>query len=213
MLDLRGVSVMAVMGGILVLTGCEDSAGSHAGSGAPSSSPSVNASVSAGAPSHVPADTTSSAFAGTTPTPSRTSAAPARATTSPTPAGTAASADRSGCHNLTATNAVKAAVTAAYQRSFPRFAHIQPVPGQFFYGQCGGVRYAATRFESTPGATYEQLVSMQDEGGATKYFRSTSAGNWSYVASDGFPRGPQGCGDVPQIPEALAAVWRNCSVM
>lgn len=61
MLDLRGVSVMAVMGGILVLTGCEDSSGSHAGPGAPSLSPSVNASVSAGAPSHVPADTMPSA--------------------------------------------------------------------------------------------------------------------------------------------------------
>ncbi|KUO21331.1 hypothetical protein AQJ91_10245 [Streptomyces dysideae] len=107
---------------------------------------------------------------------------------------------------------MKAAVTAAYQRSFPRFAHIQPVPRQFFYGQCGGVRYAATRFESTPGATHEQLVGMQDEGSATKYFRSTSAGSWSYLASDGSPRGPHGCGDVPQIPETLAAAWGNCSV-
>ncbi|WP_151484079.1 hypothetical protein [Streptomyces albicerus] len=103
-------------------------------------------------------------------------------------------------------------MTVAYQRSFPRFAHIQPVPGQFFYGQCGGVRYAAARFESTPGTTYEELVRLQDEGGATKYFRGTSAGSWSYVASDGFPRGPQGCGDVAQIPEALAEVWGNCSV-
>jgi hypothetical protein len=54
---------------------------------------------------------------------------------------------------------------------------------------------------------------MQDEGTASKYFRSTSSGNWSYVASYGFPRGPHGCGDVPPIPEALAAVWGNCSVV
>ncbi|MDW4911253.1 hypothetical protein RB628_39665 [Streptomyces sp. ADMS] len=101
-------------------------------------------------------------------------------------------------------------MTAAYRRSFPRFAHIQPVPGQFFYGQCGGVRYAATRFESTSGATYEQLVGMQDEGSAAKYFRGTSANSWSYLASDGSPRGPHGCRDVPQIPEALAAAWGNC---
>lgn len=208
MLDFRGVSVKAaaaVTGGILVLTGCEDSSGGPADSGAPSSSPSITAPAVADPPSPVPADTTSTP----SPTPSR---APARATTSPTQAGTATSADRSGCHNLTVTDAVKAAVTAAYQRSFPRFAHIQPVPQQFFYGQCGGVRYAATRFESTPGATHEELVGMQDEGSATKYFRGTSADGWSYLASDGFPRGSRGCGDVPQIPEALAAAWGNCSV-
>ncbi|MGX1915073.1 hypothetical protein ACWIID_40560 [Streptomyces phaeochromogenes] len=201
--DFRGMTVMAVMGGILVLSGCEDSSGSHAGSDVPSSWPSVDAPVVAGTPSHVPTRTT-------TPTPSRTSAAPARATTSPAPAGTTTSADPSSCRNLTATDAVKAAVTAAYQRSFPRFAHIQPVPRQFFYGQCGGVRYAVTRFESTSGATYEELVGMQDEGSAAKYFRGTSADSWSYLASDGSPRGPHGCGDVPQIPEALAAAWGNC---
>ncbi|UUU23750.1 hypothetical protein [Streptomyces sp. DSM 40750] len=207
MLVLRGMPVLAVMSGILLLTGCEDASGSHAGSGAAlSSSPSVNASVRAGTPPHVPARTT-------TPTPSRTSAAPAGATASPTPTGTATAVGRSGCHNLTATDAVKSAVTAAYRRGFPRFAHMQPVPRQFFYGQCGDVRYAATRFESTPGATYEELVSTQDEGSVTKYFRGTSADSWSYIASDTFPRGPHGCGDVPQIPEALAAAWGNCWVM
>jgi hypothetical protein len=203
MLDPRRMSVMSVisvMGGILLLTGCEHPAGSHAGRGAPSSSPSVTVSAPADPPPPVPADTTP------TPTPPRISAAPAGATTPPT------SAAPSSCHNLTATNAVKSAVTAAYQRSFPRFAHIRPAPQQFFYGQCGGVRYAATRFESTPGATHEELVSMQDEGSATKYFRSTSASGWSYLASDGSPPGPHGCGEVPQIPESLAATWGNCSV-
>ncbi|MCX4857532.1 hypothetical protein [Streptomyces canus] len=147
-----------------------------------------------------------------TPAPSRSPAAPTGATASSTPAGTATSAPPSGCHNLTATSTVKAAVTAAYQRSFPRFTHIRPVPQQFFYGRCGGVRYAATRFEPTPGATHEQLVGMQDEGSATKYFRGTPTGVWSYLATDGFPRAPHGCGDVPQIPESLAAAWGNCSV-
>ncbi|WP_406171826.1 hypothetical protein [Streptomyces sp. NBC_00996] len=108
---------------------------------------------------------------------------------------------------------MKAAVTGAYQRSFPRFVHVQPVPHQFFYGQCGGVRYAATRFEATPGATHEELVGMQDEGSATKYFRGTSGGSWIYIASDSFPRGPHGCGDVPQIPDSLAAAWGNCPVV
>ncbi|MDX3453803.1 hypothetical protein PV396_17915 [Streptomyces sp. ME02-8801-2C] len=104
-------------------------------------------------------------------------------------------------------------MTGAYQRSFSRFSHIQPVPHQFFYGQCGGVRYAATRFESTPGATPEELVGMQDEGSVTKYFRGTSGGGWTYLTSDGFPRGPHGCGDVPQIPEVLASAWGNCPVV
>lgn len=208
MLDLGGTRLRAVTPvacGILMLTACEHSSGAHARSGAASSSPSTNASVPADSPSLVPASTT----------PSATPGAPAGAATSPTPTGTAASAsaDRAGCHNLTATDEVKAAVTAAYQRSFPRFAHIRPVPRQFFHGQCGGVRYAATRFESTPRATYEQLVSMQDEGSATKYFRSTSATGWSYIASDGFPGGPHGCADVPQIPEALTVAWGNCSVV
>ncbi|MGW1925804.1 hypothetical protein ACWCQ0_42180, partial [Streptomyces massasporeus] len=141
MLDLRGLWVTAVLGGILVLTGCEDPAASHAGSGALSASPSVTAAAPADLPSPVPAGTTPTP----TPRPARISAAPTSGTASPAPAGTATSAAPSGCHNLTATSAVKAAVTAAYQRSFPRFAHIRPVPQQFFYGRCGGVRYAATR--------------------------------------------------------------------
>lgn len=87
------------------------------------------------------------------------------------------------------------------------------MPHQFFYGQCDGVRYAATRFEAAPGATREELVGMQDEGGATKYFRGTSGDNWIHVAGDGFPRGPHGCGDVPHIPERPAAVWGNCPVV
>lgn len=205
---------MAVMGGVLVLTGCQDASGSHAGSGAlSSSSPSAHASVVAGTPSNGPAITTPPTAVTTTPAPSRTSAAPAKAV-SPAPAGTLTTpANDHGCRNLTVSNEVKAAVTGAYQRSFPRFVHVQPVPHQFFYGQCGGVRYAATRFEATPGATHEELVGMQDEGSATKYFRGTSGGSWIYIASDGFPRWPHGCGDVPQIPETLVAAWGNCPVV
>lgn len=209
---LRGTSVTVVMGGVLVLTGCQDGSISQAGSGTLSSSPSAHASAVAGIPVDGPAITTPPR-ATTTPSPSRTSAAPAKAV-SPAPAGTLTTpADDYDCRNLTAGNEVKAAVTRAYQRSFPRFVHVQPVPQQFFYGQCGGVRYAATRFESTPGATHEELVGMQDEGSAIKYFRGTSGDYWIYVAGDGFPRGPQGCGDVPQIPGKLAAAWGNCPVV
>ncbi|MGW3244393.1 hypothetical protein [Streptomyces sp. NPDC001070] len=103
-------------------------------------------------------------------------------------------------------------MTRAYRRSFPRFAHIEPVPLRFFYGQCGAVRYAATPFQPTRGATEAELVNMQDEGSAMKYFHTTSGGNWVYIASDGFPAGPHGCGDIPQIPRALATAWRNCAI-
>ncbi|MFC5219922.1 hypothetical protein [Streptomyces coerulescens] len=104
-------------------------------------------------------------------------------------------------------------MTRAYQHAFPRFVHVRPVPHQFFYGQCGDVSYAATRFEASPGATHEELVGMQDEGSATKYFRSTSKGGWIYLTSDGFPRGAYGCRDVHQIPQAMSAAWGNCPVV
>lgn len=213
---LRGSSVMAAVGGILLLAGCHDSSAPHVGSGTParsSSEPSAHASAPTGTSSSGPATTTPTSPATTTPTPSRTAAAPARSA-SLTPEGALpTSASHFDCRNLTAGNEVKAAVTEAYRRAFPRFLHIQPVPQQFFYGQCGGVRYAATRFEPTPGATHEELVSMQDEGGATKYFRGTSQGAWTYLTSDGFPRGPRGCGDIAQIPEALSEIWGNCPVV
>ncbi|MER7900102.1 hypothetical protein ABTX62_29320 [Streptomyces sp. NPDC096046] len=216
----RGASVIAVVGGILALAGCREASGSHTGSGAPasasassapSSTPSAQALTPTGTPTISPA--TATALPSAAPA---TSATPAKATT-PTPAVTLppsapSSADHADCRNLTADSQVKTAVTEAYRRSFPRFVHIRPEPGQFFYGRCGGLRYAATRFEATLGATHDELVSMQDEGSATKYFRGTSAGGWTYLTSDDFPRGAQGCGDVAQIPGALSALWGNCPV-
>lgn len=209
---LRATSVMVVMGGIVVLTGCQGLSHPPTRSGAPASaSSSADTSVVAGT-SNGSATTTPSTSATATPTRSHTSASPVGAM-SPSRAGALpTSANRPGCHNLTVSNEVKAAVTEAYRRSFPRFAHVQPVPRQFFYGRCGDVRYAATRFESTPGATHDQLVAMQDEGSATKYFRGASGADWIYIAGDGSPRGVRGCDDVPQIPESLAETWGNCSV-
>ncbi|MET8035531.1 hypothetical protein [Streptomyces sp. NPDC005345] len=92
-----------------------------------------------------------------------------------------------------------------------RFTHIEPVPHGFFYGQCGTVHYAATRFQPVEGATYEELVGMQDEGSAAQYFSDSGSG-WAHVGSDGFPARPQGCGDIPAIPDALAEAWKNCSI-
>ncbi|MFI8182490.1 hypothetical protein OG539_33700 [Actinacidiphila glaucinigra] len=117
-----------------------------------------------------------------------------------------------GCRNLAAGGELKAAVTRAYQRGFPRFAHIAPAPGRFFYGQCGTVRYAAAQFQPTQGATEGELVGLQDEGSAMKYFRASSGSDWSYVATDGFPASEGGCRAIPQIPRALATAWRNCRV-
>ncbi|MGW0501053.1 hypothetical protein ACWD0Z_38210 [Streptomyces sp. NPDC003007] len=212
----RGASVTAVVGGILALAGCRKASDSPTGSGTPASASASSApSFPPSAQAPTPTDTPTTGPATATAIPSAapaTSATPAKATT-PTPAATLpSSADHADCRNLTAGSEVKTAVTEAYRRSFPRFVHLRPEPGQFFYGQCGGVRYAATRFEATLGATYDELVSMQDEGSATKYFRGTSAGGWTYLTSDGFPRGPRGCGDVTQIPDALSALWGNCPV-
>jgi hypothetical protein len=105
---------------------------------------------------------------------------------------------------------VKAEVTRMYRHDVTHFQHIEPVPHTFFYGQCGTVRYAATRFQPFAGATQAELVGMQDEGSVTKYFRD-SGGGWVYIASDGLPAGPHGCGDIPAIPDALATAWGNCS--
>ncbi|MET9879818.1 hypothetical protein ABZZ36_35175 [Actinacidiphila glaucinigra] len=104
-------------------------------------------------------------------------------------------------------------MTRAFQRGFPRLVHIAPAPGGFFYGQCGTVRYAATRFQPTPGANEGELVNLQDEGSAMKYFRASSGGDWSYVATDGFPASEGGCRAIPQIPRALATAWRNCRIV
>ncbi|WP_159025129.1 hypothetical protein [Streptomyces sp. MUSC 125] len=215
----RGTSVIVLIGGILLVAGCQKSSNAHSRSDAPLPSASSGASVTAGTPSDAPAPSTPPGSVTTpaaTPTPAATSshasAAPAH-TPAPTRAGTSHPPQNlPGCRNLVVVGGVKDAVTTAYERRFPHFRHIRPASHQFFYGQCDGVGYAATRFQLTPGATYEERVGMQDEGSATKYFRATSTGHWVYIASDGFPSGPHGCADVPQIPSALAAAWGDCSV-
>lgn len=201
----------ALLGGVLLLTGCTGSSGSD--SAAPeATSPSPDASVTAQAsasrsPSALPSDSAASPSA-TAPPSSPRSTAPA--TTSPSTRPAPASVP--GCRNLTVSGEVKAAVTRAYQRGFPRFVHIEPEPQRFFFGQCGTVRYAATQFQPTKGATEGELVNLQDEGSAMKYFRATSGTNWTYIATDGFPASESGCRAIPQIPRALATAWRNCAV-
>ncbi|MFK4145268.1 hypothetical protein [Streptomyces sp. NPDC004065] len=215
----RGVSVIASMSAVVLLTACGPGPRTDSASGSPSARPPA-ASTAAGTATPGPAPAASSATASAaastsapapsgTPVPSRTSTPPDRGTA--TPAAARPGTFVPGCRNLAVSSAVKTAVTAAYRRGFPRFSHIAPAPNQFFYGQCGSVRYAGTRFLPTPGATGEELVALQDEGSARKYFRTASDGAWVYLATDGFPPGPHGCADVPQIPRDLAVAWRNCS--
>ncbi|MGW7611391.1 hypothetical protein ACWGKW_29855 [Streptomyces sp. NPDC054766] len=209
---LRRTSVIAIAGGIMLLTGCQDSAdagsaaGTHTSASAASSEAAVRADASAASPSSSPAGTRTPSHASAT-----ASAAPDRAADQASAPTSHPPTAVAGCRNLAVGDEVKAAVTRVYRHDVTHFTHIEPVPHVFFYGQCGTVRYAATRFGLTAGATQPELVGMQDEGSAIKYFRSSGNG-WVYVASDGFPAGPHGCGDIPAIPDALAAAWGNCSL-
>ncbi|MET8134209.1 MULTISPECIES: hypothetical protein [unclassified Streptomyces] len=204
-------SAIALAGGVMLLTGCQSSAGAGSAAGTPSSSADASAGAAVQADAPAPAASPSSSPAGP-PTPSHGSATPARATDQAPAATSHPPTAVAGCRNLAAGDAVKAAVTRVYRHDVTHFTHIEPVPHVFFYGQCGTVRYAATRFGLTAGATQPELVGMQDEGSAIKYFRSSGGGGWVYVASDGFPAGPHGCADIPAIPDALATAWGNCSL-
>ncbi|MFD5817251.1 hypothetical protein [Streptomyces sp. NPDC127038] len=197
-------SVLALVGGIMLLTGCQDGSGPGSAAGTTASAASSPSGAAAGtsapaaSPSASPAGAATPTRGGTT-GPTGTASAPAGHSATPV----------AGCRNLSADDAVKADVTRAYRHDVTRFEHIEPVPHLFFYGRCGTVRYAATRFRPTAGATQAELVGMQDEGAATKYFRD-SGGGWTYIASDGFPAGPHGCADIPAIPDALATAWGDC---
>ncbi|MPY37457.1 hypothetical protein FNH09_41500 [Streptomyces adustus] len=200
----RGTSVAALLGGLLLLTACQSGSDTGASGSSGPSAPQASATTAtasgapaAGAPSDSAAPTAPAVSA---PKQSTAPAVPAKATA---PA-------FAGCRNLAVSAEVKSAVTTAYRRTVPVLVHVAPVPGQFFYGQCGSVRYAATRFQPTAGATEAELVNLQDEGTATKYFRAAAGGGWVYVATDGFPRSAHGCGDIPEIPNALAKAWHNC---
>ena len=134
-----------------------------------------------------------------------TAPVPTSSTTVPSPG-----ADQGRCRSVTVTRQIKDAVTRAYLRAQPDLAHIAPEKGRFFYGVCGRTAYAATSFRPTAAATDQELVSLQDEGGAAKYFRRKPGGGWVYVATDGAPRSARGCAAVRQIPPGLAEAWNDC---
>ncbi|MFE2533281.1 hypothetical protein [Streptomyces sp. NPDC059371] len=216
MAGLRRTSALALAGGIMLLTGCQDTAGTSSAAGTSGSSAAASAGASEPSASATEATSPSSSPAATgTPSHGSATGSPKRATERTTERATTPAARTptavAGCRNLTAGDAVKADVTRTYRHDVTHFEHIGPVPHVFFYGRCGTVRYAATRFQPFAGATQAELVGMQDEGSVTKYFRD-SGGGWVYVATDGFPVAPHGCGDIPAIPDALATAWGNCSI-
>ncbi|MEU8575222.1 hypothetical protein [Streptomyces asoensis] len=156
-----------------------------------------------------PAPATSTTSPDTSPAPPDGTAEPSGAAPHRPSAGSPSTAAPS-CRSLVVPQTVKDAVTLAYRRSQPGLVHIAPVKGTFYYGRCGGVRYAATSFTPTAGAAESELVQLQDEGGAEKYFTEAGDGAWTFVATDGFPRDPRGCAAVSEIPAPLAALWGDC---
>jgi hypothetical protein len=117
-----------------------------------------------------------------------------------------------GCRSLLVPATVKSGVTTAFRATLQDVTHIEPVPGTFFYGRCGSTTYAAARFRATAGASTQELVQLQDDGSAMKYFTLPGHGTWHLVASDGFPADPRGCAAIHAVPAALAAAWDDCSV-
>ncbi|WP_042384759.1 hypothetical protein [Streptacidiphilus melanogenes] len=186
-------SAALVLSGALALSACSSSGGGSTTGSAPAPAP---ATASATATAAVSASPTAAPSDGST-------ASPTGAGTSPSGTPTAIDA---GCRNMVATDAVKAAVTRDYGTEVHR-GHITPRPHQFLYGQCGGTTYAATAFDLTPGATYSDQVSGQDEGSTRKYFSLAANGTWTLIGSAGFPD-VGGC--VAQIPQALAKLWGGC---
>ncbi|WP_042409935.1 hypothetical protein [Streptacidiphilus carbonis] len=165
----------------LTLSACNPS-----GSGATASSAATQSSPNLSAP---PSSPTASVKAG-----SSSGASASSAVSSP------------ACTDLVVTTAVKTEVTRTYA-AHSKLVHIQPAPGSFLYGQCGGVTYAASRFEPTTGATEEEQVASQDEGSVRKYFKLNLSGSWTYLGSAGFPA-TDGC--IRRIPHALAMIWADC---
>ena len=198
-------AAVVALSAVLVVSGCTSGGSGSGAAGAPSSSAVVASATPAPSASSAGAGPSASPTAGTgsspspSPRPGSGTHAPVKASPSPTvPA---------GCRNLGATAAAKAVVITTYQSRFPYLTHIETVPGSFYLGVCGGTEYALTQFRSTPGASEQQLVAMQDEGSARKVFEMTGGAGWRYVSSDTFP-GTPGC--VAPVPTLLAKAWGNC---
>lgn len=194
----------------LGLAACNDGSGpaasaSAAATAARSVSGSATSSVSP-TPTDSQAVTASvspTAVASTSPVPTAKAMAGA---SRPTATPSAAAAVPAACKNLAVQADVKSAVTQTWEHA-KRVSHIQPKPGNFYYGSCGTTLYAAVRFEAGAGATGDDRVQLQDEGSGLQSFRFTPSTGWRFVGSDGYPA-TDDCSRF--APVALARQW-NCS--
>jgi hypothetical protein len=84
----------------------------------------------------------------------------------------------------------------------------QLVPGDTYYGACGSTAYAVGRFMAAPGATLQEQVSFQDNGGGPRFFTET-AGVWKLAGQFPYDQ-PPSCATFTQLPSALEALWQHC---
>jgi hypothetical protein len=151
----------------------------------------------------VTASVSPTAVASTSPAPTAKAIAGA---SRPTATPSAAAAVSAACKNLAVHADVKSAVTRTWEHA-KGVSHIQPKPGNFYYGSCGTTLYAAVRFEAGAGATGDDRVQLQDEGSGLQFFRFAPSTGWWFVGSDAYPAA-DGCSRF--APVALARQW-NCS--
>ncbi|WP_406326501.1 hypothetical protein [Streptomyces sp. NBC_00203] len=201
-----GLALAASLG----LAACNDGSGSAASastaataarraSGSVASSASATPTVSQAATASVGP----TAVASTSPAPTAKAMAGA---TRPTATPSASTGVPAACKNLAVQADVKSAVTQTWEHA-KRVSHIQPKPGNFYYGSCGTTLYAAARFEAGSGATGDDRVQLQDEGSSLQFFRFTPNTGWWFVGSDAYPA-TDDCSRF--APVALARQW-NCS--
>lgn len=206
----RAVATAALaLAACLGLAACNDGSGSAASASAAataarSASGSATSSASPTPPDSqaVTASVSPTAVASTSPAPTaKAMAGVSRPTATPS-----AAAAPAACKNLAVHADVKSAVTQTWEHA-KRVSHIQPKPGNFYYGSCGTTLYAAVRFEAGAGATGDDRVQLQDEGSGLQFFRFTPSTGWWFVGSDAYPA-TDDCSRF--APVALARQW-NCS--
>lgn len=192
------------------LAACNDGSGSAASASAAATAARSASGSATSSASPTPTDSQAvtasvspTAVASTSPAPTAKAMADA---SRPTATPSAAAAVPAACKNLAVHADVKSAVTQTWEHA-KGVTHIQPKPGNFYYGSCGTTLYAAVRFEAGAGATGDDRVQLQDEGAGLQFFRFTPSTGWWFVGSDAYPA-TDDCSRF--APVALARQW-NCS--
>lgn len=207
----RAVATAALaLAACLGLAACNDGSGSAASASAAATAARSASGSATSSASPTPTDSQAvtasvspTAVASTSPAPTAKAMA---GTSRPTATPSAAAAFPAACKNLAVHADVKSAVTQTWEHA-KRVSHIQPKPGNFYYGSCGTTLYAAVRFEAGAGATGDDRVQLQDEGSGLQFFRFTPSTGWWFVGSDAYPA-TDDCSRF--APVALARQW-NCS--